>query len=89
MSAFKITNARRLDKGALVGAFDLELPSGLKILGVMLFERDGKRGVGFPSKPFVKTDGTKTYAKLLEFANREAADRFKAAVLPLAEGALL
>jgi hypothetical protein len=89
VSQFKVTNARRIDKGTLIGAFDIELPSGLKINGVMLFQKDGRRWVGFPAKPFVKPDGTKSYAQLLEFSSREIADKFQAAVLPLAEGALL
>ena len=88
-AAFKLTNARRIDKGTLIGAFDLELPSGLKINGVMLLEKNGKRWCGFPAKAFVKPDGTNSYAQLLEFSTREVADKFQAAVLPLAEGALL
>jgi hypothetical protein len=55
----------------------------------MLFEKNGKRWVSFPSKEFVKQDGTKGYSPLLEFADRSIADKFNAAVLPLAEGALL
>jgi len=86
--SFKITNPRRLGKNTLVGAFDLEMPSGLKINGVMLFEKNSKRWINFPSKEWVKPDGTKSYSPLLEFASRDVADHFQALVLPLAEEAL-
>jgi len=88
MNAFKITNARRLDKNSLIGAFDLELPSGLIVRGAMPFEKAGKRWVNFPSKEWTKADGTKSYFPLLEFASRDVADRFQTLVRPLAEQAL-
>jgi hypothetical protein len=88
-SAFRLTNPRRIGKGTLLGAFDLEMPSGLKINGVMLLEKNGKRWVGFPSKEWVTGNGDKKYSPLIEFASTEVRDRFQLAVLPLAEGALL
>jgi hypothetical protein len=87
MSAFTIINAKVLRKNSLVGFFDLQMPSGLIVRGAMLFEKAGKRWVGFPSKEWVKADGTKSYSPLLEFTSREIADKFQAAVLPLAEEA--
>jgi hypothetical protein len=85
MSAFTITNFRRLDKNSLRGVFDLELPSGLKINRCMLFEKNSKRWAGFPSEKFTKRDGTTNYSPILEFSSREVSDKFQAAVLPLAE----
>jgi hypothetical protein len=52
-------------------------------------KKSGKRWVSFPSKEWVKSDGTKSYPPLIEFADRSIADKFQSAVLPLAEGALL
>ena len=86
---FTVTNPKSIRKNTLVGAFDLEMPSGLIIRGAMLFEKNGRRWVGFPSKEFTKQDGSKGYFPLLEFASREIADKFQAQVLPLVEGALL
>ncbi len=83
-----LTNAKVLRKGTLIGFFDLELPSGLKFNGCMLFEKNGKRWVGFPSKEWVKADGTKSYSPLIEFTSTDVRDRFQAQVLPLAERAL-
>ena len=89
MAGFTVSNPKRLNKNTLVGSFDLTMPSGLVVRGAMLFEKSGKRWVGFPSKEWVKPDGTKSYFPLLEFASRDIADKFQAQVLPLAEGALL
>jgi hypothetical protein len=86
---FTVSNAKSMRKGTLLGFFDLEMPSGLIVRGAMLFEKNGKRWVGFPSKEWVKSDGTKGYMPLLEFSSREISDKFTAMVLPLAEKALL
>jgi len=87
-AAFRITNARRLDKNSLIGAFDLHMPSGLILRGVMLLESHGKRWIGLPSREWLKEDGGKGYAPIIEFASRDVAERFQALVLPLAERAL-
>ena len=86
---FTISNAKQMRKGTLLGFFDLEMPSGLIVRGAMLFEKNGKRWVGFPSKEWTKQDGTKGYSPLLEFADRSIADKFQAQVLPVAEKVLL
>ena len=57
MSAFRIINFRRIPKNSLRGVFDLQMTSGLIVRGAMLFEKNGKRWVGFPSKEWVKHDG--------------------------------
>jgi hypothetical protein len=88
-ASFTVSNAKVLRKNSLIGCFDLQMPSGMIVRGAMLFEKAGKRWVGFPSKEWTKPDGTKAYSPLLEFATRDIADRFQAQVLPLAEGALL
>jgi DNA-binding cell septation regulator SpoVG len=83
-----ISNARKLNKGAMRGFFDVSLPSGMKLNGLTLLEKDGKRWVGFPSREYTKADGTKAYQPIVEIPDREARDKFTAAVLPLAERAL-
>jgi hypothetical protein len=92
MSAATITisNARKLNKGALIGFFDVQLPSGIKLNGcTLLSKKDGSgRFIGLPSKEFVKSDGTKAYQPVVEIPDREARDKFTSAVLPLAERAL-
>jgi hypothetical protein len=88
MGAFELTNPPPLDKNTLRGVFDIQMPSGLIVRGAMLFEKNGKRWVGFPSKEWTKQDGTKSFFPLIEFADRSIADKFQAAVLPLAVEAL-
>jgi hypothetical protein len=87
MTNFTVSNAKLIRKGTLIGSFDLEMPSGLIVRGAMLFEKDGKRWVNFPSKEYQKHDGTKGYFPLLEFASREISDKFRDKVLPLANEA--
>jgi hypothetical protein len=68
-----ITNARKVTKGSLLGFFDVTLDSGLKLNGCQLFE---------------KPDGSKSYVPIVEVPDRDARQKFNAAVLPLAERAL-
>jgi hypothetical protein len=88
-NGFAISNPKLIRKNALIGTFDLELPAGMIIRGVMLLEKSGWRWVNFPSKEWSRPDGTKSYLPLIEFASPEIRDRFQAQVLPLAERALL
>jgi DNA-binding cell septation regulator SpoVG len=83
-----ISNARMVTKGSLLGFFDVTLDSGLKLNGCQLFEKDGRRFIGLPSKEWVKSDGSKSYVPIVEIPDRDARQKFQAAVLPLAERAL-
>jgi hypothetical protein len=75
---FTISNARKLNKGALRGFFDVELPSGLKLNGCTLIEKaDGKRFVRLPSKEFVKADGTKSYTPVVDIRTGMRARSFR------------
>jgi hypothetical protein len=83
-----ITNARKINKGALIGFFDFALPSGMKLNGCTLLEKDGKRWIGLPSKEWTKADGTKGWVPIVEIPDRADRDKFTALVLPAAERAL-
>jgi hypothetical protein len=89
MNTFAVTNPKLLRKGALIGSVDIDTPWGLKVIGGMLFEKEGKRWVNFPSKEWTKQDGTRGFFPLLEWTSPEARQRFQRAVLPLAEESLL
>jgi hypothetical protein len=82
------SNARKINKGALIGFFDVELPSGMKLNSCTLLEKDGKRWIGLPSREWVKADGTKSYVPIVEIPDRDAREKFTNAVLPAAERAL-
>lgn len=58
----------------MIGAFDIEMPLGLKLTGAMLVQMNGERWVTIPST--------------VDFVSSAARERFKAAVLPIAEAAL-
>jgi hypothetical protein len=75
-------------QNSLVGTFDVEMPSGLIVRGAMLLEKNGSRWINFPSKEWIKSDGSKGFFPLLEFKDRATRDRFQAHVLPLAEAEL-
>ena len=87
MANFTVSNTKLLRKNSLVGSFDLEMPSGLVVRGAMLFEKNSRRWVNFPSKEWTDNSGTKKYFPLLEFNSKETADKFQAAVLPVVERA--
>jgi hypothetical protein len=71
---FKISNARRVRRGALLGTFDVELTScGIALSGAMLLEMGGQRWVTLP---------------VVEFVSPAARERFLGDILPLAEEAL-
>ena|SRR5262245_53551421 len=86
---FAISSAKLIRKNSLVGAFDLELPSGMIIRGAMLLESGGRRWVNLPSESYQKPDGTKGWKPFIEFVSKEVRASFQSQVLPLAERALL
>ena len=57
------------------------LPSGLILNSLMLHERNGARWVGLPAREWTNTEGVKQFAKLVEFADRRTADKFRDSVL--------
>jgi DNA-binding cell septation regulator SpoVG len=79
---FIITNAKSINRGSLVGAFSIELPSGLIIHDAKLFEKGDSRWLGMPSREYAKNDGSRGFAPIVEFKDRDTSDKFKDAVLP-------
>jgi hypothetical protein len=82
----KALNFKPIAKGSLVGAFDLELPSGMIVRSCSLFEKDGKRWVSGPSRK-IGTGDTAKYERLVEFASRDLSDKFNAGALAALESA--
>jgi hypothetical protein len=79
---FVISNAKRLDRGSLIGSFDVELPSGMIIRGAMLFEKNNSRWIGLPCREYVKNDGTRGFSPILEFRDREVSDKWRDLLMP-------
>ena len=87
-NTFAVKNIRKVDRGSLVGYFDLYLPSGMVLVGCSLIDKDGSRFIGLPQREFLKWDGSKGYQRLVEIPDSEVREKFQRIVLPLAEKAL-
>jgi hypothetical protein len=79
--AVDIRDFKPLDKNTLRAVFTANLASGMVIHGLMLHERAGRRWVGLPAKEYTDRTGARQFARIIEFINRAAADRFQATVL--------
>jgi DNA-binding cell septation regulator SpoVG len=78
---FVIDDFQWIRKRSLLGKFDLTLPNGLLIHGMMLMETNGRRWIGMSSREWIGSQGDKQYAAILEFVSCEAVDEFQAAVM--------
>jgi DNA-binding cell septation regulator SpoVG len=80
----KITNYTEMNRGSFLATFDLELPSGMTIVGMR--HMDGKNGkwVAFPERPYQK-DGETKYAKIITISDRSKSDKFNELVLAAIE----
>jgi hypothetical protein len=68
-------------KNTLLGFASLSLPSGLIIRNVCLHERNGKRWLNMPARPYKREDGTDGWQPMVEFADGGARGRFQTAAL--------
>lgn len=82
ISTQKITvaNWRPFEKNTLRGFISLTTPAGLVINGVTLHEKGDSRWVSMPAKQYEK-DGETGWAPVVEFATKDARERFQAAAL--------
>jgi hypothetical protein len=80
----KVSNFKRMERGALKGFFDLESPWGGVILKeCCLFEKGDRRFIGWPSRSYQKQDGSKSYVDIVEFADNKDKYLLNDEVLPL------
>jgi hypothetical protein len=81
--AMRAANWRPIERGALVGWFDLALPSGLLLHDLAAF---GDGGIGLPNKPQLNADGTARrddagkirYVPIIEIRDKATRERFEA-----------
>jgi hypothetical protein len=59
------------EKGYLRGFLDISLARTLRLNGLKLFEKEGRRWINWPSKEYSKKDGSKGYAPVVEFDSEE------------------
>ena len=76
-SEMTATNWKPFVKNSLRGYFSLRLVSGMIIHGCSLFEKNDARWIALPSKRYPKKDGSEGFELLIEFSDREKANRFR------------
>jgi hypothetical protein len=76
-----VTNWKAHEKNTLRGFLSINLPSGLVIHNCTLHQKNGSRWLGLPARQYVKDDGSTSYTPLIEFATKDARQRFQAAAL--------
>ena len=64
-------------KNSLRGFFTATLPSGMVLHDLMLRERDGSRWIGFPAREWVDRQDVRQYVRVVEFCDRDTANRFR------------
>lgn len=80
-SDFVISEWRPHIKNTLRGFFTVTLPSKMVLHGCSLHEKNDSRWIGLPAQKFAKEDGTASYTPMVDFATKEARDRFNAAAV--------
>ena len=76
-----VSNWQAHQKNTLQSFLSLTLPSGLVIHNCTFHRQGEARWIGLPSRHYVKDDGSTSYAPLVEFATKEARQRFQAEAL--------
>jgi len=77
----QIADFKPHEKNTLKAFFTARLPSGLILHDLMLHQKGDARWISYPAREYTDTQGNKQYARFIEFASREAADRFRDTVL--------
>ena len=79
--SIQIVDFRRYEKNTLRGFLTIQLePSGLQIADICLHQKNGKRWLSMPAKPYEK-DGETNWIPIVRFSDRENNDSFQEAAL--------
>ena len=80
--AMVVSRLRKINKGALVGFFDLEITGWrLGLHDCTWFCKDDREWIGLPSVKVTTKEGNAIWKKIVEFTDRQADARFQAAAL--------
>ncbi len=78
----EIKKFRKYEKGMLRGFFEVELPSGMCVRDLTLHQTDdGRRWVGYPSKPYEDDEGNTKYQNQIYFPDKKVHHQFQQRVL--------
>ena len=81
-SGIQARGLRRIERGALIGFCDILIPAWHIVLhDCKWFRKGDNEWVGLPSTSFVGKDGKTVYKDLIEFTDKDAAERFQRAAL--------
>jgi DNA-binding SARP family transcriptional activator len=83
----------RIDKGALIGRAKVQLPSGLEIADIGIFQKAGSRWAQLPAEllrdadgqPLRDDRGKARYRSPLKWSSRDLQERFSDALIGLIE----
>lgn len=80
LSSLAVVKWTNRESGCLKGFLDITAEP-LRINGLKLFEKDGRRWVAWPAQEYVKRDGSKAYTPIVEFATRDDERAFQEVIL--------
>jgi len=69
-----------INKGALLGSCTVLVNDWLEVRDVKIFQKDGRRFIGMPSRQYEK-DGKKAYYAYVRIPNRDTSDAFTTQVI--------
>jgi len=75
--AFEVSNWKPYTKNTLQAFLSLSLPSGMTLHACSYHTKNHSPWISVPGQKFTKTDGSVSYAPIIEFANDDAPRRFQ------------
>jgi hypothetical protein len=77
----KVSGFKRCNRGALTGWADVSFPAlRMKIIGVAVFEKEGRTWAAPPTREY-EQGGERKYAAIIEFDSKESKQAFSDSVL--------
>ncbi len=78
----EIVNFRKYEKNTLRGFLTIRMTNiGAEIRDLTLHQKNGKRWVSLPAKPYEKEDGSQGWSYIIKFYDEERGKQFQDAVL--------
>ena len=85
----EIVKFRKYEKNTLQGFLTILMTEvGLEVRDATLHQKEGKRWIGLPAKPYQKEDGSTAYAYVIKFVDKGRYQQFQNAVLKALDGYL-
>jgi len=88
--SIEITRFREFKKNSLIGLCNILMTNiGLEIRDAAVHEKDGKRWVGLPSRPYEKEVGSTGYSYIVKFLDKGKYAQFQKLALEVLEQHIL